>query len=178
MLPRVQQEYICKMYALRLWQTRSSSEESVSYINITYQTPVPGKHVLKEISRALSPEEPLTLPLRLRCNLGLHPPPRLEDHLVPPSLQRRLPLVPIRAPRLALLVLSLGLCLLLLRGQLVVQIISRDQVGLRGLDDNLGSRGSGGRGSGGAADGRRGLEGHRGLQETLVRAPNGIWRGE
>lgn len=86
-----------------------------------------------------------------------HLPPRLEDHLVPPPLQRRLPLVAVRAPRLALLVLLPGLVL----GELVVQVVARDEVRLRGLG-GLFRRGAR-CGRRGAADGRGRLEGDGGL---------------
>lgn len=90
----------------------------------------------------------------LRSNLSLHLPPRRKNHLVPPLLQQRLPLVPVRAPplgRLLLLLLRDGgggvrfrLPLLLLRRNLVLELVSRNQVRLRGLLGRLGRcRGAG-----------------------------------
>jgi hypothetical protein len=63
----------------------------------------------------------LPLPL-LRC---LHLPPRRQNHLLPPPLQIRLPLVPIRTPRLRFGLLFLDFLDL---AQLGGQIVPRYQI--------------------------------------------------
>lgn len=67
----------------------------------------------------------------LGCQLCLHLPPGRQDHLISPPLQRCLPLVPVRAPPLALLVLcSASCCCSFLRTQFATQVVSRDQIRL------------------------------------------------
>lgn len=106
----------------------------------------------------------------LRRHLGLHLPPRRENHLVPPALQRSLALVPVRAPALALSILLAGR-----RGvQLVLQIVPRDQVGLRRLLRLSGRRCCAGAG-GGLTGRRRWLEGDRGLEGQFL-LENGLCR--
>lgn len=104
-----------------------------------------------------------SLPRLLRRHLGLHPPPRRQDHLVPPALQRSLALVPVRAPALALSIL-----LARRRGvQLALQIVPRDKVGLRRLLRLSGRRRRAGA-AGGLAGRRRRLEGDRRLEGQFL----------
>lgn len=75
----------------------------------------------------LAPFEPSSLHLRrlLRRNLGLHLPPRRQNHLIPSSLQSRLPLFAVGAPPLALL-----LFLMDARLNLALKVITRDEIRL------------------------------------------------
>lgn len=99
----------------------------------------------------------------LSCKLSFHLPPRRKNHLIPPPLQRSLPLVPVRAPSLAL-----GIILLLRRSiQLVLEIKPGDKIRLRWLI-RLSRRRRCAAARGGLARRRRWLESHRGLVVILV----------
>jgi len=106
----------------------------------------------------------------LRRNLGFHLPPRLQDHLVPPLLQERLPLVAVRAPPLRVAfaagrgrgrIAAAVLCLVGRLVELILQVVPRDQVRMGRHRRELGRR----RRSLGVVTPRRRrrLEGDRGL---------------
>ena len=115
---------------------------------------------------------PSTSPPRRRLlssKLSLHLPPRLENHLVPPLLQQRLPLVAVRAPRLPRPLATTRLRPATARRvavNLVPEVIPRDQIRVtRSRRSRLGLlRGT----AGVAARRRRRLEGNRRLHGTKL----------
>lgn len=99
----------------------------------------------------------------LSRKLSLHLPPRCKNHLIPPPLQRSLPLISVRAPPL-----TLGILLLLRRSiQLVLKVIPSDKIRLRWLI-RLSRRRRCAAARCGLARRRRRLESHGGLVVILV----------